>query len=535
MNLPTTRRTCLLLLGIVFLGLGLRLWGNIYGLPYAYAPDEEEKIKSASRLNQVHFQHKNSQPSFLYNSLFLTFRATKPLQPLFAKSDSLRKFCGPGSDFAYRIWMGRNLMAVLSSLTIVAVFFLARTIGDSGTGWAAAWLYAVAPLPVAATQYTKEDTPLALFTTLCILFCVRYAKRPRSRTLFLASLFSGASFAAKYPGALTVIIPFILWNRTWSTKQHDGLLPKERRAFEWTEGWIPLGFIAGSVLLSPNHLVNLLKLLTGVLFQAKYMLAGHHDGIRVGPLGEWFTFYLRKAILPGVTWPVALAVIPGALIGWRRNRSGVTLVAAWAVGYLLLAECMSAKPYPFYARYILPVIPMLCVLAAFAAARFLRHAGTESTRRVRLICAFAVLVVLASPACVSVAYKTSLSPDTRDLAAGWIDANIPANAIVYVTDYTPFFDKERVRVRKLEPGVLTARDATADSAVRFAVVSSFQWERFFEHPNDVPKQTELYRELFSNCPTLAVFEPRGPVFAYNNPTIRVHRLDTPPRKSGCSP
>jgi 4-amino-4-deoxy-L-arabinose transferase-like glycosyltransferase len=100
------------------------------------------------------------QPSFLVNTSYLFQFTTRPFKQAFLNHIAIPH----GADR-----VGNLLL----------LFFVGRRLWDSFAGMCAALFYALWPLPVAATHYVKEDTPLAFFTTLTIFFCLSLIKYGR--------------------------------------------------------------------------------------------------------------------------------------------------------------------------------------------------------------------------------------------------------------------------------------------------------------------------------------------------------------------
>jgi 4-amino-4-deoxy-L-arabinose transferase-like glycosyltransferase len=203
---------------------------------------------------------------------------------------------------------------------------------------------------VAATHYVKEDTPLAFFTTLTLFLCLSLLKHGRWRGYVLVGLCCGLAFGAKYPGAFTLIALLAALPEAKAK-----LVPKSFVASHLA----PLGLAFATALLgfavaSPQHLVRLSSLLfEGLISQSKYLLRGHFDGIRVNAAPEWFTFYLRKGLWPGMA--VGLSI---AIAGWLaaifivKNESDrlrpVALTAGWMTAYYLVAESLPFKALSFF-------------------------------------------------------------------------------------------------------------------------------------------------------------------------------------------
>ena len=195
-------------------------------------------------------------------------------------------------------------MALIGTATCLLVFFVGRRLWDPAAGVFAALFYALWPLPIAATHYVKEDTPLAFFTTLAIFFCLSIIAHGRWRDYLWAGLCCGLAFGAKYPGAFAFAA--LLGAHFLRTPES-----RDRFAGQSFAGLhlAPLAAAVaaaalGFVLTSPQHLLQIRSLAGNIVGQSEYLVRGHGDQIRVEAIPEWFTFYLRKALWPGLAGPV---------------------------------------------------------------------------------------------------------------------------------------------------------------------------------------------------------------------------------------
>ncbi|HEX9920375.1 MAG TPA: glycosyltransferase family 39 protein [Candidatus Methylomirabilis sp.] len=521
------------LLTLIFIaGFVLRLWGNTFGLPHRYAPDEGMKVKVALTYKEKGYRHSYSQPSSLYNSLYLLSQAAKVTRPLLEGRTRLQRL--PLLRYepkAYLLWVGRCWMALLGAITVLLVYLLGRKIGDEKAGVFAAALYAFCPLPVISAHYIKEDTPLVLWVTLSTVLCISLIERGRKSDYLYAGLASGAAFGAKYSGGMAfilLIIAHLLRENTDNQLPDSGKGGQDRRA--WLLFLSGISFLIGFAIISPNLLLRVSDLFKGVIYQSKYILRGHHGGITVGALENLFTFYLRNALFPGITIPVMIGALVGIWRLWEEKRAVATLMLAWIVGYYLFAESSPSKPYPFYSRYILPIVPHLCALAGvFGSAVLSRKSALWKKWPIRLASVALVPLMLLLPVYLSIRYVSTMIPDTRDVAGQWIDANIPKGSILIVSSglfsYGAPIDHKAYREVKLSDEAYEEYKAYRGAQEVLLIVNGFLYERFLENPEDVPEKTKMYREIFTRERLLKEFKPPFKPYGFNNPVIRIYAFN----------
>lgn len=503
---PKLSRKELFLPVLIFcLALALRVWGLSFGLPYFFSGDEINKREAALQLAATNFTHRNSQPSFLYNSLYLVF--------------SVAKLLDPDLTTVQYHYLGRFWMALLGALTVVVLYRLG-SLWDRRVGLAAALLLAILPLHTVSSRYIKEDTPLALMTTITILLVVHYLRRPSRPALLAAALFAGASFSTKYAG-LPLVLPVMLalGVSAWSRRREVGAVLADL-------GLAILAFLAGFFLVSPIYLWHFDQFVSGFRGQWVYSNTGHHDGIVYDPWNEWWLYYIRTGLIPGMTWPVFLLSVAGLVLLVRSQDGWV--VTATALWLYLIFEHGRAKPYPFSARYLLPIAPLLCLSAAFALMRV----SSLLKRRLPSPAVYALCVALfvLPPLVKTVLVADEALHDTRTVAGKWMEQAIPPGANIVVTEpmahlpASQYWGREwRVFFPEQIPELLSARGAEPPP---YFVISSFSYQRYFDYPDAVPPWTRFYRRIMQEYILVKEFRPQRLTYGFHSPVIRIYQPPT---------
>jgi hypothetical protein len=135
---------------------------------------------------------------------------------------------------------------------------------------------------------------------------------------------------------------------------------------------------------------------------------------------------------------VAWAGLAGSLVRWLRRGSWAdALLLAWAGPYLVITGLLYTK----YLRYLLPVVPVLCILAAVllaSAIHKLRSAkpqtpATQKPSVVRRLSSAAIaLLLLASLAYAFAFVSLYTQPHSWIDASAWIYRNLPAGSTLAV-------------------------------------------------------------------------------------------------------
>ncbi|HEY2990455.1 MAG TPA: glycosyltransferase family 39 protein [Candidatus Binatia bacterium] len=484
--------------------LALRIWGLSFGLPSFFSGDEVTKRDEALRLVQTHFVHDSRQPSFVYNSLFLIYSAAKAVKPDWT-----------AVDYHY---MGRLWMAVLGSLTVVALWRLGSKFdgNDNKIGLASAVLLAVVPLHTACSRYIKEDAPFALMVTLTAWAMVSCLRGPSRKKWMLLGLVGGLTFSTKYAGVVLIApiaLAFVVSARR--AKRELGAATLDLAA-------LGSAFALGFFIFSPIYLFHPETFLSGFLFQSRYSMTGH-EGIVTDPWQHGWTYYIRNGLIPGMTWPVFLLSVAGlALLARMRDGWIVSVTAVWLY---IIFEHARAKPLPFPARYLLPLVPLLCVAAGVALVEL----AAALKRRIAVPIAYAVCgaLFIAPPLLKSLLIADEALHDTRIVAGKWMEENIPPGSTVVVAEDSTglpvsTFWRTRWRVEDREKSL----DASwAGGAPPYFVLGSFKYQRYLDSPDSVPERTAFYRKVMSEFGLVKAFRPRWFTYGKHSPVILIYRPD----------
>ncbi|MFL6089743.1 MAG: ArnT family glycosyltransferase [Aeromicrobium sp.] len=496
------------------LALGLRVWGLSWGLPNHWSLDEVHRRNAAldAALGGRFPRLTAPQPGFVVNSLFVIYHVAGFFTPSLSDSDSL--------------YLARLFMALVGVLAVLGVWMLARELSDShtSTGWiapvAAALLVAVLPFSTDMSRYVKEDGPIGLMTVLVMLGLVRYWKVPSWGRLALVGLAFGAAFSTKF--SAVVLLPVIAIAVVAAARRDRLGMPQLAARL----CALAVAAAVGLIVVSPEYLVDPGLLLKGFEFQFLYSQTGSHDGITIAisPWSQWWTYYVRHGLIPGMTWPVFLVAIAGAVPLWRRP-GGWAVVAAVILTYLVLEHSV-AKPAPFAARYLTPVVPLLCVQAGFGIAAVQRRFAVWGKPALGLI--LCALVFVVPPTVKSMMVADEAGHDTRIVAGTWMDAHFrPGTHIVLVDNhmYSPAakgWDAHDIWY------VEDRRDSLDPSGAGrpYFVLSSFRYQRYLDSPATYPKRTEYYRHVMGYR-LVKAFRPKWLSYGFHSPTILIYRPDAP--------
>ena len=298
----------------------------------------------------------------------------------------------------FYLW-GRAVTAILGTLTVLLVYRVGMRWGARHAALAAG-LMAVMPLHVRESHYVLTDVPVTFFVTLTLLLTLGAHERERATSFAWAGAAAGLAAATKYPGALVIVVPLIAVWMTLGTK------PSRLVASLAVLG----GAAAAFLVAAPYTLLDLPGFLNGYAH-----LAGDHPP-QLPAESAWVSYY--KHLSRSMGWPAFLLLLGGlglgavrAVRGPGRVRWTVTIVFPLLYFYFLSGQAL------VFGRYLLPLLPFVCVLAAVgtvSGVSLLRRFDIPRAPRTAVIAALTA-AALVPPAWQSLNFiRTIASPSTSE-------------------------------------------------------------------------------------------------------------------------
>jgi 4-amino-4-deoxy-L-arabinose transferase-like glycosyltransferase len=370
---------------VLLLAAAVRLWGIGFGLPYIVArPDETEVAGPA-----VGFLSGDLRPPFFewptlftYTAAFLYllyFFITKPFEhypTLAAFAESRRESIAP---FLY---ITRVMSAVMGVLTVWWVYRLCRRTFDDTTALVASCFLALAFLHVRDSHFGVTDVAMTALVVLTVLRVMQWRDSGSVRDAAIAGLIGGLAGSTKYNG-LGVCVPFAVAAIERVRQPNRAKLVGGCLVFA-------AALLTGFLGASPYIAIDWPRFVRAVTGVGAHVAEGH--GLSLGR-GWWY--YARVVLPAAIGWPMFIAAIAGiAGLAIVRCRDAAVLFA-----FPLAYYAIAGRGYTVFARYIIPVIPFLCIAAGWAvvsATRALARSSTPAAAQALAgICAFLVVVPTA--------------------------------------------------------------------------------------------------------------------------------------------
>jgi 4-amino-4-deoxy-L-arabinose transferase-like glycosyltransferase len=417
-------------------GLGLRLWGVQQGLPYAYNADEADHF--VPRAVAI-FGH-DLNPHYFANPPGFTYL----LHYLFALA-----YGGTGGArhaFAYHptevYTLSRVAVAMLGVLALWLLYATGARLFGRAAGLLAAAIEAVAFLPVFYSHLALNDVPTLAPLTLSLLGSAGVLCKGRKRDYALAGIGLGLACATKYTAGIA-LVPLIAAVGARLLAGNSGARP---RIDKTTALGIALGIVVAALLaFAAFFAANPFWLLDYKSFHAELVhqssLSAEAQGKLGAPKQGGFVYYLWS-LSWGLGWLPALAALGGALAIWRQRPTLGWLLVPAPVLFLVFMGLQGR----YFGRWLMPIVPLLCLLAAFFALWLAGRLAAllsrvpEARRAPLAIGAAALLaaLLLAQGLVYSVHSGLVLArADTRNVTREWMLAHVPRRARIVAEPISP--------------------------------------------------------------------------------------------------
>jgi 4-amino-4-deoxy-L-arabinose transferase-like glycosyltransferase len=500
-------RTSRLALAIVLIaGAILRFWALGHGIPYDVQIDEPEIIERAlvmMRTGSLNPHGFFDYPTFYIYVQFLAACARFISGAIGGAWTSL----GQVTAADFYLW-GRAVTAAFGVATVMLVYQI-------GTRWGArhallaAGLLAVLPLHVRYSHFALTDTPLTFFVTLTFLLSLSAHERGTLRAFAWAGAAAGLAAATKYNGGASLIMPLLA---CWMT------VPARPSRLAAALAAIA-AFAVAFLLAAPYTILDLPAFLN-----AFARLAGEYrTGSRLDE--PELLVYLKLLQRHAFGWPALLLAAGGMGLGIVRLVRGPGRVRwALAVVFPLVYLWIISRQHLVFARYLLPMVPPLCVLAAAAVVSgvsLLRRYEIPRAPRTALIAALTIAALLP-PALMSVRWDRHTGvPRTVDLAYEWIRQNVPLESSLVIESRALLLPPDKYRTRLVKQLRETDYNVWRDSGADYIIASSASYGRYFDAPERFPREYAEYMRIFGQSREVARFSPTDDV---GGPELRIFKV-----------
>jgi hypothetical protein len=413
-------RTHVSLVAILVVAAAVRYWALAFCLPGQLCRPDEEAVASVT----IGVFGRNFNPHFFDWPTLFMYETAASLVPFFKAGVLLGWFRGERhfvqtliADASPVFLTARLLSATAGVVSVFVLFRVARRLFGERTALVAALFLALAFLHVRDSHFGVPDTTATLFVLVAFLFIVRFWETSKRRDLVISAVAAGLAASTKYNAAIISLAALWVAFRT-----RDDRASLAAGLSRWAL-FVAIA-IAAFGLTSPYCFVAYEEWIAALQGITAHLAAGH--GV---VLGRGWVVHLTSSLRFGLGLPLLVAGLTGLfLLVWKHPAKGM-IVVAFPVAYWSVI----GSGYTVFARYILPVVPFLCLSAAFAVV----HAGrwvAESSRRSEwaAVTTWVLALLIVAPSAWSVVQFDRLlaRTDSRLLAATWVQRHFPGGATI---------------------------------------------------------------------------------------------------------
>ena len=399
------------LLAIVVAALALRLYGLAWDDGLLFHPDERQIFLQVDRLGL---------PRPLSLTAFLS--PESPWNPQFFAYGSLPLYLlriltwllGLVDPYLASIHgfylIGRVLAALLDLGTLVLLYRIGCRLYGRAVGLLGAGLMALAVLHIQLAHYYTVDTMLACLAMLTLYLALRASEGlSLARGAAMGAAF-GLTLATKVSAAPLALPLGLAWLLGKAPRGGDDPAARSYR-LGWRLAGLTLTLASAAVAMSlaqPYTLIDPFRFVRDVIHEGR-MASGALDVpyTRQYLATTPYLYHVRQLVIWSLGMPLGIAGLAGVVLqvgslvraaraGDRLRAAGLAILLAWASVYVALVGGLHAK----FARYMLPVTPLLCLWAADFIGR-----GWKLCQRVwRFAGRAAAIVVVACTALYALAF-----------------------------------------------------------------------------------------------------------------------------------
>ena len=460
----------LALLGVLVLALALRLWGIRYGMPFSYNIDERAHFVPRA----VEFFDSGSlNPDYQLNPSGLIEWIAAALAVVHRSSDSVVETWNTDPQ---EIWIvARVASALLATASVALIYAAGARLFDKRVGLLAAALLATCFLPVHYGHLALNDAPSLAPSALALFAIAGVLRFGRARDYALAGASVGFAIGLKYNTGY-LLAPLLTAAALHATGRHESLAkpagPAKIGSAVAGLALAGVAMVAAFLISDPYALLDLDRFREDLKHLSDYT----KGGLLLGETQRsGYAYYVWSVGWGFGVLPVVLAV-GAAIVLLVRDRVNALLMLPAPL--IFLAYVGAGERY--FARYVMPLYPVLCLLAAagaiWLATWLAARAGLQGRRAVALGCAIGLLAC-AQGLVYSIHNNVVLSrKDTRTATREWMVQNIPARTRILVEPLVP---QEWYR-----DGGLPVSDRTQ---------RGFRWSRFIRTRQDIERLALRHR------------------------------------------
>lgn len=317
----------------------------------------------------------------------------------------------------------RMLAAVSGTLTVLAVYRLGRQIRGETTALASAFFLALAFMHARNSHFGTTDTMMVLLIVWAVSLILQAHESGQRRHALAAGVVAGLAAATKY-NALILVVPALV---SYAIRVLEAGGRRRAALVDPRLLVFALAFGAAFLVGVPFVLLDQERFLTAMAELRHAMAVGDP---RLELENGW-VHHLRYSLRYGLGLPLLVTgVVGGGVFAIKAPRASA-IVLAFPLVYYGVAGSIDL----LFFRYVIPVVPFLCLTAGYAIGL-----GVDGARRLApalpsaatwtAAAAAAVLLVWPSARNVWGFDRVLAQTDNRVVVTEWFAAHVPPGASI---------------------------------------------------------------------------------------------------------
>lgn len=417
--------------------------------------------------------------------------------------------------------IARCVSVIFDLATILVSYRLARMLFDSTVAAAASCFLAINLLHLSQAHFINVDTPLTFFVMLTIYSIYRFRESPSMKWYTISGISMGLAIATKYTAV--ILIPFLVLChivKRGSTGIHLRDL-SSRKLWQAIAAGVGVFFI-----FNPFIILSFREFLDHVSFIQYNVIEHGHLGIDSSQsslrfyLGDSFPRQLGIAL--AIILPISLTLL---IVRKQKEEFLLCLVPLVYLGVI--------SGWAYRAdRYLLPIMPVLVIAAAFGVVLIARKvSGLLSGRglpapRFGLTVLFVICCTIPGIVDTLRYHQSFQLPDTRTELKAWMGKHVPRKSVIAAAPVAALLSQQHSFILNLPfhpvmpEGTAPFYDTRWYEDFDFFIASSFDHERYALEPARFSRFIRFYSEVRKDWTVLHTFTPAT---NQNGPEISVYR------------
>ena len=339
------------------------------------------------------------------------------------------------------------------------------------------------------------------------------------------------AIATKYPAVIVVLLILLAYILNHSWNDFPKLIVSG------------IASLSGAFAGSPFLFLDFRTVLSDIMIEARPR--------HLGATGEGFIhnimWYVQGPLSDALSLIGLILIVPGIILCLASKEKEKWLLLMFPAFFLCFIAALNLR----WARWIIPVIPFLCVLSALAFYWVLTWTGQNLNLRGKNLIGFILLLSLFVPLLKAdiLQGREMNGKDTRTLAREWVMEHIPQQSRILVEKYTPYLpidryaflvvnnsgeltesDRKKIKYSVFSPpftkvGKLNNIGAIHEKNVEYMILSDW-YDRYLrerEYYSDYAKIVVMYETLMKTG--TKIYEVKRIPGKNRGPTIQVYRFD----------